>query len=106
MSGEEWQGLSVRVRDGAVLGVVVGVFADGPLAGRLRVEGEHAPGWRGRGERAGAAVYAIPWRAVVRRRPDSLVLDTTRARARGSWLMHIVQPQTPCCGRPKGNGHG
>ena len=90
MSGEEWQGLSVRVRDGAVPGVVVGVFADGPLAGRLRVEGEHAPGWRGRGLRDGAAVYAIPWRTQPRRRPDSLVLDTTCARARGSWLMHIV----------------
>jgi hypothetical protein len=48
MSGEEWQGLSVRVRDGAVPGVVVGVFADGPLAGRLRVEGELRC-WRRRG---------------------------------------------------------
>jgi hypothetical protein len=94
MGGEEWQGLSVRARDGAVLGVVAGVFADGPLAGRLRVEGEHAPGWRVRGPRDGVAVYAIPRQAVARRRQDSLVLETTRAR--GSWLMHIVQPQAPC----------
>ena len=73
MDGEEWQGLSVRVRDGAVLGVVVGVFPDGPLAGRLRVAGEHA-----------VAVYAIPRRAVVRRRQDCLVLDTTLVQARGT----------------------
>jgi hypothetical protein len=105
LSGEEWQGLSVRVRDGAVLGVVVGVFADGPLAGRLRVEGAHAQGWRVRGPRDGVAVYAIPRRAVARRQ-DNLLLDTTLARARGCWLMHIVQPQTPCCGRLKGHGHG
>ena len=96
MGGEEWQGLRVRGRDGAVVGVVAGVFADGPLAGRLRVEGEHAPGRRVRGLRDGVAVYAIPRRAVACRRQDRLVLDTTLARARGSWLMHIVQPQTPC----------
>jgi hypothetical protein len=96
MDSEEWQGLTVRVRDGAVVGVVVGEFPDGPLAGRLRVEGEHAPGHWGRGPRDGVAVYAIPRRAVVRRRQDSLVLDTTLARARSHWLMHILQPQRAC----------
>ena len=96
MDGEEWQGLAVRVRDGPVVGVVVGEFPDGPLAGRLRVEGEHAPGRREQGPRDGVAVYAIPRRAVVRRRQDSLVLDTTLVQARSHWLMHILQPQRAC----------
>jgi hypothetical protein len=96
MDGEEWQGLKIRVRDGAVVGVVVGEFPDGPLAGRLRVEGEHAPGRREQGPRDGVAVYAIPRRAVVRQRQGSLVLDMTLARARSHWLMHIRQPQTTC----------
>jgi hypothetical protein len=38
MGSDEVQGLTVRVRDGQTLGVVVGVFAKGPLAGRLRVQ--------------------------------------------------------------------
>jgi|SRR2546423_8128154 len=36
---EAWQGLTVRTREGHVVGRVVDVFADGPLAGRLRVRG-------------------------------------------------------------------
>jgi hypothetical protein len=83
--GEEWQGLTVRVRDGAVVGVVVGVFPDGSLAGRLRVEGEHAAGRWGRGPRDGVAVSAIPRRAVVRRRrrpslAGSNMVDITQVR--------------------------
>jgi hypothetical protein len=37
LGSEDWSGLTVRTRDGTVLGVVVGVFAEGLLAGRLRV---------------------------------------------------------------------
>jgi hypothetical protein len=40
MDGEDWSGLAVRTRDGTMLGVVVGVFAQGPLAGWLRVQGD------------------------------------------------------------------
>ena len=36
MDGEEWQGLTVRTCDGSAVGVVMGVFEDGPLAGRHR----------------------------------------------------------------------
>jgi hypothetical protein len=43
MSSDGLEGLTVRVRDGQALGVVVGVFADGPLAGRLRVQGDNIP---------------------------------------------------------------
>ena len=93
MDGEEWQGLTVRGRDGAVMGVVVGVFPDGPLAGRLRVEGAYALRRQGRGDPDGVAVYAIPRRAVLGRRQDSLVLEVTDVQARGHWLMHILQPQ-------------
>ena len=62
--GEEWLGLRVSACDGDVVGVVVGVFTEGPLAGRVRVEGEHAPGRNTRGLQRGRAVYAIPRRAV------------------------------------------
>ena len=41
VDGEDWRGLAVRTRDGTMLGVVVGVFAQGPLAGRLRVHGDY-----------------------------------------------------------------
>jgi hypothetical protein len=96
MDGEDWQGLTVRVHDGAALGVVVGEFPDGLLAGRMRVEGKHARGRQERGLGDGVDVYAIPRRAVVRRQQDSLVLDTTFARARSRWLMHIVPPWRAC----------
>jgi hypothetical protein len=44
MEGEGWCGLAVRTRDGTMLGAVVGVFVQGPLAGRLRVQGTTAAG--------------------------------------------------------------
>jgi hypothetical protein len=93
MEEEDWLGLTVRARDGRVVGVVVGEFTEGPLAGRLRVEGAYAPGVGGaaRGPRDGIAVYAIPRRAVVRRQRDSLLLDVTLTVARGRWLMHVRQ---------------
>jgi hypothetical protein len=95
MDEEDWLGLTVRARDGRVVGVVVGVFAEGPLAGRLRVEGAYTPGGAARGPRDGIAVYAIPRRAVVRRQRDSLLLDVTLTVARGRWLMHVRQKNGP-----------
>ena len=90
MDIEEWQGLMVRTREGHVVGRVVGVFAEGLLAGRLRVHGNNALGRYPVGSRAGMAVYAIPRQAVVCRLHDSLVLDTTRSVARSRWLMHVT----------------
>ena len=90
MGSDEVQGLTVRVRDGQTLGVVVGVFADGPLAGRLRVEGNYVSLGRKRGPQDGIAVYAIPRSAVVRRRQASLLLGVPLSRARARWLMHVA----------------
>ena len=95
MDEGNWLGLTVRARDGTVVGVVVGVFAEGPLAGRLRVEGAYTPGAAARGPRDGTAVYAIPRRAVVRWQRDSLLLDVTLSVARGRWLMHIKHTYGP-----------
>ena len=88
MDEEDWLGLVVRARNGTALGVVVGAFAQGPLAGRLRVEGTYVPGPRDTVWPAGTATYAIP-RARMRREQDGLVVDATPAQARGRWLMHI-----------------
>ena len=93
MDEEDWLGLTVRARNGRVVGVVVGVFTEGPLAGRLRVEGAYARG--ARGPRDGIAVYAIPCQAVVRRQGDSLLLGVTRSLTRGRWLMHVRQQNGP-----------
>ena len=95
MDEEDWLGLTVRARDGREVGVVIGVFTEGPLAGRLRVEGAYTPGGAARGPREGIAVYAIPRRAVVRRQRDSLLLDVTLTVARGRWLMHVRQKNGP-----------
>jgi hypothetical protein len=73
-----------------VVGIVVGVFADGPLAGRLRVHGAYTVTRHQTGPRDGIAVYAIPHRAVVRRGQRTLMLDATLAHARGTWLMHVL----------------
>jgi hypothetical protein len=90
MGSDEVQGLTVRVRDGYTLGVVVGVFAEGPLAGRLRVQGTYARGRYRAEPQDGIAVYAIPRSAVVRRRQDSLLLGVPLSRARARWLMHVA----------------
>ena len=92
MDTEQWQGLSVRDRDGRPLGIVVDTFAEGPLAGRLRVHGDYVPGRYTAGLQVGTAVFAIPRRAVVHRHQDSLVLATTLGTVRGKWLMHVLQP--------------
>jgi hypothetical protein len=89
-SAEQWHGLTVRARDGTVVGVVVGVFAEGPLAGRLRVHGDYIVRRHQAGPHDGIAVYAIPRSAVVRKRQDSLVVDATLVHARGKWLMHVL----------------
>jgi hypothetical protein len=87
MDGEEWQGLTVRGCYGTVLGVVVGVFTQGPLAGRLRVHGEfsssHHPEWLW----PGIVVFAIPRDAVVRRTRHSLVLNVAVRVARARWFV-------------------
>ena len=83
-------GLTVRVRDGRPLGVVAGVFAEGPLAGRLRVQGDCVSLGRKRDLQDGITVYAIPRQAVVRQLRTSLILDTTLSAARARWLMHVV----------------
>jgi hypothetical protein len=90
MSSDRVEGLTVCVREGRTLGVVVGVFAEGPLAGRLRVHGVYARGCYRAGPQEGIAVYAIPRQAVVRQRPESLLLGTTLSRARARWLMHVA----------------
>jgi hypothetical protein len=90
MDSEDWDGLTVRTRDGAVLGSVVGMFAEGLLAGRLLVQGGYALAGCRAGPRPGMAVYAIPRQAVERRLHDSLVLHTTLSAARACWLMHVT----------------
>jgi hypothetical protein len=90
MDREDWDGLTVRTRDGAVLGDVVGVFAEGPLAGRLLVQGDYALGGCRAGPQPGRAVYAIPDAAVKRHLHDSWVLLTTLSAARARWLLHVT----------------
>ena len=87
---EQWRGLTVRARDGNVVGIVVGVFAEGPLAGRLRVHGDYTRARHKTGLWDGTAVYAIPRRAVRRREQDSLVLNATLDHARDRWLLYVV----------------
>jgi hypothetical protein len=74
-----------------MLGVMVGVFAQGPLAGRLRVHGDYRrwTSW------TGTAVYAIPRHVLVRGKQHSLVLNVTPAQARGAWLMHVLRRPAP-----------
>ena len=70
-----WNGMKVRSRDGAELGIVVGAFEDGPCKGRLRVHGdaEQFP----RRHMTGTAVFAIQRGAVTRRTERSVILSDT-----------------------------
>ena len=74
-----------------MLGVVVGVFAEGLLAGRLRVHGDNALGRSPARPQHDIAVYAIPRSAVLGRHQDSLVLDAAPDQARARWLMHVLR---------------
>ena len=91
MDSDDWCGRAVRTRDGTLLGAVVGVFAQGPLAGRLRVQGDYRrwTSW------PGTTVYAIPRHALVRGKQDSLVLNATPTQARDAWLMHVLRRPAP-----------
>jgi hypothetical protein len=65
METEEWCGLVVRTRARLRFGVVVGIFTEGPYAGRLRVHGPYRFGSRRGEERIPCIlVYAIPRDAV------------------------------------------
>jgi hypothetical protein len=79
-----------------VVGRVVGVFAEGPLAGRLRVQGAYVLAAQKTRPRVGTAVYAIPRGAVVRRHQDSLELGTSLSAARGRWLMYVAIKKGAC----------
>ena len=96
MDGEDWCGLAVHTHEGAVVGVVVGVVAEGPLAGCLRVQRNATCLGRKRESRDGIAVYAIPRSAVVRRRQGSRLLGAPLSRGRGTWLMHVLQTGQQC----------
>jgi hypothetical protein len=87
---EAWQGLPVRTRAGHVVGRVVGVFAEGPLAGRLRVQGAYVLAAQKTRPRVGTAVYAIPRGALVRRHQDSLELGMSLRAVRARWLMYVA----------------
>jgi len=60
MDTEDWCGLVVRTPAALPFGVVVGVFTDGPHAGRLRVHGAYRFGGGTRAEYQGTLAYAIP----------------------------------------------
>jgi hypothetical protein len=59
MDTQDWCGLVVRTRSALRFGVVVGVFTDGPHAGRLRVHGMYRFGGGTQAEYQGTLVYAI-----------------------------------------------
>jgi hypothetical protein len=63
-------------------GVVVGVFTDGPYAGRLRVHGAYRFGSGTQAEWQGTLVYAIPPEVVRRTRRASLQLPVEAMAAR------------------------
>jgi hypothetical protein len=68
MDTEDWCGLVVRTPSRLGFGVVVGVFTDGPHAGRLRVHGAYRFGRGTQAEWQGTLVYAIPPEVVRRAR--------------------------------------
>ena len=68
MDTEDWRGLVVRTPSRLRFGVVVGVFTDGPYAGRLRVHGPYRFGRGTHAEWQGTLVFAIPPEVVRRAR--------------------------------------
>jgi hypothetical protein len=87
MDTEDWCGLVVRTRARLRFGVVVGVFTDGPYAGRLRVHGAYRFGGGTQAEWQGTLVYAIPPDVVRRTRSGSLRLPVEAMAARAAWLV-------------------
>jgi hypothetical protein len=87
MDTEDWRGLIVRTRSALRFGVVVGVFTDGPHAGRLCVHGAYRFGSGTQAEWQGTLVYAIPSEVVRRTRRGSLRLPVEAMAARAAWLV-------------------
>jgi hypothetical protein len=87
MDTEDWCGLVVRTRSAFRFGVLVGVFTDGPHAGRQRVHGAYSFGGGTQAEYQGTLVYAIPPEAVRRTRRGSLQLPVEAMAARAAWLV-------------------
>jgi hypothetical protein len=65
MSSDGLEGLTVRACDGQTLDVVVGVFAEGPLADRLRVQGANDLGRYPAGPQHGVAVVPAACRLAA-----------------------------------------
>jgi hypothetical protein len=88
MDTEDWCGLVVRTRARLRFGVVVvGVFTEGPYAGRLRVHGPYRFGGHTRAQWQGTLVYAIPPEALRRTRRGVLRLPGEAMAARAAWLV-------------------
>jgi hypothetical protein len=87
MGTEDWCGLVVRTRAGLRFGVVVGMFTEGPHAGRLRVHGAYRLGGGTQAEYQGTLVYAIPPEVVRHTRRGSLRLPVEAMAARAAWLV-------------------
>ena len=93
MDTEDWRGLVVRTPSRLRFGVVVGVFTDGPYAGRLRVHGEYRFGRGTQAEWQGTLVYAIPPEVMRRARGGSLQLPVEAMAARAAWLVGELSQQ-------------
>ena len=87
MDTEDWRGLVVRMPSQIRFGVVVGMFTDGPYAGRLRVHGPYRFGGGTQAEWQGTLVYAIPPEVMRRARGGSLQLPVEAMAARAAWLV-------------------
>ena len=87
MDTEDWCGLVVRTPSRLRFGVVVGMFTDGPHAGRLRVHGAYRFGRGTQAEWQGTLVYAIPPEVMRRARGGSLQLPVEATAARAAWLV-------------------
>jgi hypothetical protein len=87
MDTEDWCGLVVRTRARLPFGVVIGVFKDGPHAGRLRVHGPYRFGSGTQAEWQGTLVDAIPKEALRRTRRGGLRLRMEAMAARAAWLV-------------------
>jgi hypothetical protein len=92
MDTEDWCGLVVRTRARLPFGVVVGMFTDGPHAGRLRVHGPYRFGGGTQAEWQDILVYAIPPDALRHTRRGSLQLPVEAMAARAAWLVGELSP--------------